>query len=129
MDEDFTLITFHGYVMRGDSIDRIAWKVFPTIKKIVKNLHECLGKHFENLVSDPMFTAVATILDMGAYAGESADAIYKAATTIVERFKPLLEKNAFNFDFLSMLFHRLVILLLILLVVFFCLISILYYNR
>ena len=60
-----------------------------------------------------MFTAIATILNTGAYAGKSAGAIYKAATTTVERFKPLLEKNAFDFDFLSMLFHRLVILLLI----------------
>ena len=53
MEEDFTPIIFHGYVMRGSSIDRIAWQVFPTIKKIVKNLRECLGKRFENLVSDP----------------------------------------------------------------------------
>ena len=104
MEEDFTLITFHGYVMGGISIDHIVWQVFPTIKKIVKNLYECLGKRFENLVSDPMFTAVATMLDMGPYAGKWADAIYKAATIIVERFKPLLEKNAFDFDLLSMLF-------------------------
>ena len=85
---------------------------------LYENLYECFGKCFENLVSDPMFTAVATILDMGPYAGKWADAIYKVAMTIVERFKPLLEKNAFDFDFLSMLFHQLVILLLILFVVF-----------
>ena len=69
MEEDFTPITFHGYVMRGGSIDCIVWQVLPTIKKIVKNLYKCLGKCFENLVSDPMFTAVATILDIGAMLG------------------------------------------------------------
>ena len=68
-------ITYHGYVMRGSGIDASMRQVFPTIKKIARNLKECICKRVDNLISDPMFTTVATLMDTKSYRGKSADTV------------------------------------------------------
>ena len=68
-------ITYHGYVMRGSGIDASMRQVFPTIKKIARNLKECICKSVDNLISDPMFTVVATLMDTKSYRGKSADTV------------------------------------------------------
>ena len=65
---------------------------FPTFKKIVRNLKECI-KRVDNLILDPMFTTVATLLDPKSYRRKSADAVYEASVVIVQQFKSQLEKK------------------------------------
>ena len=60
-------ITYHGYIMQSEGI----W-----------NSKECISKRVNNLTTNWMFTAVATLLDTKHYHGKSADAVHKASMVI-----------------------------------------------
>ena len=60
-------ITYHGYIMQSEGI----W-----------NSKECISKRVDNLTTNWMFTAVATLLDTKHYHGKSADAVHKASMVI-----------------------------------------------
>ena len=94
-------LTFHGNTMRGRSIDHCLESVCPDIHEIISSLVDCLRERLENIVSDPLFTAAATLLDSKSYSSKSVEDIVSAAMVIVDQFKNVLITNRFQEDLLS----------------------------
>ena len=66
-------------------------------------LVECLKERFDNVITDPFFTAIALLLDTASYKNKALTEIYNAAMTVVERFDDLLMANGFKLECLSTL--------------------------
>ena len=66
-------------------------------------LVECLKERFDNIISDPFFTAIALLLDTASYKYKTSTEIYNATMIVVERFNDLLMANGFKLECLSAL--------------------------
>ena len=78
------IATFGGSTMRGREIDQSLEETLPTLKEIVTKLVECLKERFDNIISDPFFTAIALLLDTTLYKNKTPTEMYNAAMIMVE---------------------------------------------
>ena len=92
------IIIFGGSTMRAHEIDRSLEKILPSLKEIRTKLVECLKERFDNVITDPFFTAIALLLDTASYKNKALTEIYNAAMTVVERFDDLLMANGFKLE-------------------------------
>ena len=78
------IVTFGGSTMHGREIDQSLEEILPTLKEIVTKLVECLKERFDNIISDPFFTAIALLLDTTLYKNKTPTEMYNAAMIMVE---------------------------------------------
>ena len=97
------IVTFGVSAMRGCGIGQSLEEILPPLKGIVTKLVECLKERFDNIISNPFFTAIALLLDTASYKNNNPTEIYNAAMIVVEQFDDLLMANGFKLECLSTL--------------------------
>ena len=92
------IVTFGGSTMRGSGTDQSLEEILPPLKEIVTKLVECLKERFDNIITDPFFTANALLLDTASYKNKTPIEIYNAAMIVVKWLDDLLMAHGFKLE-------------------------------
>ena len=90
-----TPITFGSYTMRGD-VSRAMVQVTNSIEGTLASLSTYLADRINDITTNPVYTAAATLLDTKTYSLKLVVDVKTAAHSLEEHFKGVLSANGFD---------------------------------
>ena len=90
-----TPITFGSYTMRGD-VSRAMVQVANSIEGTLASLSTYLEDRMNDITTNPLYTAAATLLDTKSYSLKLEVDVKTAAHTLEEHFEGVLSANGFD---------------------------------
>ena len=92
-DNNVTL--FHGYLLTG-SVEDALEKCNQDYLNILENLREALTVRLSSIIDDPIYRAIAIVLDTQSYLFNDIDTLFEEVQVLADHFKDVLEANGCN---------------------------------
>ena len=95
-------VVFCGITMRGGTVDYCLNKVCSLVVNILSKLEDCLKSRLNYLTTDPLFTAITSVLENTSYSVKTCEELHASVITIVRHFETILKANGFKEERISM---------------------------
>ena len=82
--------------MRGGTVDYCLDNVYSSVVNIISKLEDYVKSRLDHLKIDPLFTAIASVLDNKSYSVKTCEELHALEITIVHHFETILKANGFK---------------------------------
>ena len=79
-------VVFCGNTIRGGTVDYCLDKVYLSVVNILSKLEDCLKSRLDHLTTDPLFTAIASVLDNKFYSVKTCEELHTSVITTARHF-------------------------------------------
>ena len=101
-------VVFCGNTVKVGTIDYCLDKVYSSVVDILSKLKDCLKSQLDHLTTDPLCTAIASVLDNKSFSVKTCEDLHASVITIVRHFETIgfkkfeltmLDYSFFNVNF------------------------------